>query len=379
VAARRNEPLPSGEIRSVGKYLSMLDFATLRSEFSSNEHLAFAPIQDGEGWRDAHSRQRFRVLSALQYDRRDDDYELLHFILEQEVLRAENDPFQGIGTALQLVAWLVCRFRKPVDFPLMLRAKVANFDTHLGFDAEHLFFCGIERTGYMFAEWLRFRPDDDWVRKLQERYDFQQVDIDLWFEQQERLFPGDQSEESRLSVFDRLRELGEMQEAKNCLDQWEAETVMDRSNLSTLKSNRRSLGQFEKAAKVTHQLLQLESAPFEKQLLLGDLVELLTKAGQGGAAFENLGPYIKMVQQEDWKRLGLGLYVMERCFQLALLDFEQAHLAFQEGHRLYKERKKASLFILNLASRAATKVGEACQARKYAQLAAKEQKRIGRL
>lgn len=216
----------------------------MRDEFGKYEELAYSPVEAPD-WRDGNAVARFRVLSGLQFDRKEDDYDLLQFILEQEVLRAENDPRQGCGEPLQLAAWLVCRYRKPPDFALMVRGKLANFDTGCGFDPQYLYFCGIERTGHCFAEWLRFRPQDERVRELSTRYSFTEQDLESWRQERERWFPNQQDEEPLDALADRFQALGEVEEALRCLEIWESTNELSPAQLRSLEYRRRELGPAE--------------------------------------------------------------------------------------------------------------------------------------
>ena len=122
----------------------MLDFLALSQSYNSLDELRYSPNENENGaWEDLNDLRRAKVIFGIHYSGVDPNSETLRFLLEQETLRAENDPFQGIGESLETVAWLLSLHRAPQDIPLFFRAKKANVDTHCGFDSEHIFSSGL--------------------------------------------------------------------------------------------------------------------------------------------------------------------------------------------------------------------------------------------
>src|SRR5436309_827158 len=101
----------------------------LRRVRGSWSELAYVAVPDPQWTRvDANYVHRYGVLLCLQYDRKDEDYEPIRYLFQQEVLARADDPFQGETPALHLGAFLLARFQRRDDFPLFLEAKRANFD-----------------------------------------------------------------------------------------------------------------------------------------------------------------------------------------------------------------------------------------------------------
>ena len=172
------------------------DFHQLAHDFGDRSELSFWPQGSGRSWEDTHRVHRARVILGIQFGEQKPSHDFLRFLMEQEVLRAELDPFQGLSEELTAVAWFLSEHRVPADCDLFLRAKGANFDCHCGFDAEFVVSCGVSRLGeYLeqidgesqeklleFLEERKFSEDlvESWRARLSSRFEarWEEYDID---------------------------------------------------------------------------------------------------------------------------------------------------------------------------------------------------------
>src|SRR5438128_372196 len=99
------------------EYRPLID--RLRQEPNDWSELAYVAQADPKWTRiDANSVRRYGALVCLQYDRRDEDHDLIRYLFEQEVLARRDDPFQGETPTLNLGAFLLARFRRSEDVPV---------------------------------------------------------------------------------------------------------------------------------------------------------------------------------------------------------------------------------------------------------------------
>jgi len=117
-----------------------------KKEISISDYL-YKEGKDHEGYScDLNCDKRYHLLIALQYDRKESDEEILEQLMKAEIEMHRNASFQGLHTSMRLNAFLLSKFNRPEYSLLFMRAKESNFDTHCGFDSEHLVGAGINET-----------------------------------------------------------------------------------------------------------------------------------------------------------------------------------------------------------------------------------------
>lgn len=127
------------------KHIAILNEVRHGHRDISEFNLEIAP-ENPQGIFDAHQQKRYQLLLALQHDPRPEDEPLLQHLLQQEIARACQDPFQGMNTGMSLCAALLSRFKNVRNVWLFIEAKQANFDTSCGLDYEYLVSADIEAT-----------------------------------------------------------------------------------------------------------------------------------------------------------------------------------------------------------------------------------------
>lgn len=110
------------------------------------KQFAYEEAFDGEGDSyDQNRVKRFQLIIAIQYDRDEHDEALLEELFKQEIRMHEEAPFQGLYPSISLCAHLLAQFRNPSHVWLFTNAKLANFDTFLGFDYQYVVPLGLRK------------------------------------------------------------------------------------------------------------------------------------------------------------------------------------------------------------------------------------------
>lgn len=94
--------------------------------------------KDGKyGWRDRNYINRLRLSYYLLYEKIDDE-NVIAYLFEEELKDRETNAFQGIGTTIHILTWMLkrCHADKKCD-KLFARAKNANFDCACGYDVNY--------------------------------------------------------------------------------------------------------------------------------------------------------------------------------------------------------------------------------------------------
>lgn len=101
------------------------------------ESVCYKPYQDEEwGTQDANYTARLRLAYYLLYGREGDEKSIV-WLFEEELKDREQNSFQGIGSALEILTFLLKKYNEGNKYDdLFARAKNANFDCACGYDTE---------------------------------------------------------------------------------------------------------------------------------------------------------------------------------------------------------------------------------------------------
>lgn len=99
--------------------------------------VSYKEFQNGEwGTDDANYTNRLRLSYYLLYEKIDDEA-TVEYLFRQELKDRENNSFQGIGSALRILTWLLKKYNQSHKYDALFeRAKEANFDCACGYDPE---------------------------------------------------------------------------------------------------------------------------------------------------------------------------------------------------------------------------------------------------
>ncbi|MCI8801673.1 hypothetical protein NSB25_04520 [Acetatifactor muris] len=99
--------------------------------------VCYKEFQNGEwGTDDANYTNRLRLAYYLLYDQIDDE-NIVEYLFREELKDRENNSFQGIGSTLCILTWLLRKYNQDHKYDsLFEQAKNANFDCACGYDPE---------------------------------------------------------------------------------------------------------------------------------------------------------------------------------------------------------------------------------------------------
>ncbi len=101
--------------------------------------VCYKEFQNGTwGTDDANYTNRLRLAYYLLYSKKDDEA-VISYLFQEELKDRERNSFQGIGTALQILTWLLKKYDTDNKYTALFeRAKNANFDCACGYSVEEV-------------------------------------------------------------------------------------------------------------------------------------------------------------------------------------------------------------------------------------------------
>lgn len=349
---------------------------TLRVDPTSWQSVAFVASESAErGTYDSHECTRFRVLLALQYDRRESDVELVRFLFTNEIVAAENDSSHGSASALQLAAFLLARFHEPADTLLFARAKVANFDTACGFPTEFICLANGEKTG----DYLRRHSSELWDRLQSFDVSYSQDELQEWWQSICDEYPASEDEEHLLALYERALVFDEKTLAEQYLAAWaEGEPDSD-AKQTQLKYEYVRLGEFKSAAQIASRIAEKTMSLWDRASALTDLIKLNRQAGEFTQSFNSVFELDSTLAAfDDWIGVGLGRMTIHEVFELAICHPVQddARMAFKLADTWFQRSHDLALIGMEAARKAAGRCGLSEKLREYENMAAIERERI---
>jgi hypothetical protein len=303
------------------EYEGRARLARIRRDPEAWREVTCLESSDAEGlWTDAHAANRYALLLALQYDLQSDDRDLVRFLVEQEALRHRREPFQGLYPALQLTAFILASFQQIEHIWAFAQAKLANFDTYLGYDVEYLLSAGIDATlAYVAANEHPMREQvQDWLVR-----DGASVltgqDLTAWWDRQREQYPHQHEEESPKARLDQALELGGLREASAWLQVWEREVSRTASQLHALTWYWALLQEWDRATALTEErLASTDLDPCSRAAGMVSLVEHQRRGGRPDEAWRTLLRALPVLDASgDWWLAGYGRSAIEEALLLA--------------------------------------------------------------
>lgn len=366
------------ELLQVGRDL----LAQMRADCSAWSCVAYRPRgKIGKDRRDLNALSRMQLAWALQLDFQPNDKALLRFALEEEVKWREEDPWQGIGETLEILAALTAQARDVQDVWLIVRAKRANFDTGCGFDVRHAFAAGVGKT-------IAFVKSSDHVLR-QEALDvfldeegepsYSEEELQRWLESRPEQLPNDLLQRSRI-FFDRALAGGRRDIAHFLLDEAIARGPRDPNSLRSYAFDLESLERWADASVLRKEALAAIDDVFDRAGEACKIAQLERMAQNPGEAERFLLFAAKLhTENLSWREIGLGRMFVEECFRTATkLGAERGALLFGVADGLAKETPRLPLVAWEAAVEAAD-VLNSPHLSHYQQQKAREIKRIERI
>lgn len=224
-------------------------------------------------YEDINENKRTEVGIALQFDKKVSDEEFIQYLMKEEVKNRSNDPFQGCSGNLNRIGFLLASFRNPQNVELFLEAKTANFDTHCGFDWEHILSAGVKKT-FELVE-----TTDKKVKEIFNTYfesleacELTDDDIENWLtNKKNKWYPNDINKLDTEYNIALALELENYVKAKELIDKLEKESSESEDFLQTLKYYRGRLGDIQSEIILAEKLLNY---PKEDDLRAWDFIAL---------------------------------------------------------------------------------------------------------
>ncbi|MCF6407204.1 hypothetical protein L3C95_30185 [Chitinophaga filiformis] len=262
---------------------------------------------------DNNQRKRSYLIIALLYDPLPTDEPLLRELFLQEILRAENDAFQGIGDAMTRNATLLARFKNPENVWLFTRAKQANFDTSCGFDYEFLVSAGIDES-YDFVDSSQSEWKDAFYAIAGPSRDRCNISTEILDDFEQRLqFQLEASLDDTEDQIELAIELDEKDIIREKVAQWKTEKQeWTAAEATALDYYEQLLGNTEGRIAANELALTLESRDFMKENILNNLCALYLKTGNTLMAWDRMQSSLAMADPNHW----LSGDVVARLFEI---------------------------------------------------------------
>lgn len=353
-------------------YLATLELLTaLRASDQLRHTVAFAEAHaDDRGTYDKNGRARDRLAHMLLVRGTAADVDLVRFLLEQEIVRAERDSFQGAGDPLTILSMLLMNWATPStdNAWLFWKAKRANFDTFAGgYDIEFVFTqCTPDVLHTLLAE-----RGDAKDAKMLARYDADEIvrDVPTWRARLGRMYPQNAAS-MNAAVCAGWAELFDDHAGHERFGLMNAKTPEARAHLY------RRLERFDVAVRAWREAAEHVTSPWDKASRLQSLITDAAKVPMGASAaveaLDALRPQIA-----SWNEVGLGRMATQACYELAAaVPGEDGATYWATAERWFTELDSFSLVGHRTALAASKRWGSAADVARRTQMVNAEHERI---
>jgi len=351
----------------------------LRAQPAEWQRVAFTPRGKlGRGRADVHAGARLQLAWAIQHDSCPTDAALLRFALAEEVKWRAEDPGQGIGETLEILAGIVARERNVQNVWTLARAKRANFDAACGFDIEHAFAAGVAETLAYVRE--SAHPDRNQVLELLtpyvEAHGVTEELVAAWLLRAPGTLPTDRRQNADI-WFDRALAIKRSDAARAFLDEWVEASSPSTETSRALVWKLEQLECWREASVARRQLFQQAQEPFDRASQACAIARAERLAGAPGLALAWLKTAASLhAEHPKWRELGLARQLVDECFRCAAsLGVEDGKDAFALADKLAAATPRLHLDAFQAAVDAAEKT-QSPRLRHYQALRDAEQARI---
>lgn len=332
---------------------------------------------------DANYWKRYAAAVALQYDWREEDYDFIRYLMENEVESRTHDAFQGYGDSLLLLSYLLAKFRKLENVWIFEKAKSANFDTYCGYFDEFIFSVGVEQT-CTYIEEVGLTESNSYLyeRKDKLRTLYTEQDIESFMQRMAQWFPDSIDKESTDSLLSRAIDFKDAEEAARLFAILEQDAE---ASITTLYYRAKEIGNYEKAIYYKQKELDSINDPRDKASALLDITELHVMNNDYAVAYETAQLWEQLLSQFDsWQETGLGRSMCESWFDICLgLSKEQemttALLCYENGKWMLSRTNHVYLNLLKKVCACSEALQKKKDMRFYKMKIVKEKKKINRI
>ncbi len=318
-------------------------------------------VQDvfSEDYLDKNEDRRTEILISLQFDKKQTDQELVQFLMSEEIKNRSNDPFQGCSDNLNRAGFLLADFRNPKNVDLFVKAKTSNFDTHCGFDWEHILSAGVEKT---FNQ-IKTSPKE--IREAFHSYfeskdscELSEEDIEDWLENKRTdWYPSNFNSLDLEYLIDLSFELNDFKSAQELVDEYEKGLkTITQDSLLALKYYRGRLKDYETQIEIAEKLLDFSQNDDLKAYNFIEIAELHLKLKQTKQSWLSIKRAIALSKNLDEGRMGqiadtcidivnqsTKTYIfLEECYQFGI-----SNLGYFQSLNQAKKKLEASIKMKN--------------------------------
>ncbi|SCW68500.1 hypothetical protein SAMN04487970_102850 [Paenibacillus tianmuensis] len=327
---------------------------------------------------DVNYFKRYAAAVAIQYDWKPEDYDLIKFLMENEVESRIHDPYGGCGDSLTLISYLLAKFRRPENVWLFEKAKSANFDTHCAYFDECIFSAGVELT-CKYLEGFELTETNTYLFEHKDQLNslFSEQDIGDYFHRMTLWFPDSMEKEKTESLLIKAIDFDDLEEAERLFDILEKQAEPD---VQTLYYRAKELKKYEKAIFYKQKELELTTDARDKVSFILDITELHILNNDYMKAFESAQSWERLLTQFDsWQYTGLGRSMSESWFDICLgfykeKDIISAQLCYRNGDWMIRTTNNFSLNVLEKALACSKAVRDEKGIRFYKKIVKKEQR-----
>ncbi|GAB1532286.1 MULTISPECIES: hypothetical protein [Brevibacillus] len=347
---------------------------------------AYSKCKDAYGY-DKNGLKRYALIVQLQYDQTvtEADKELLYYLMSQEIEMHKFHPYQGLHESMDIVAYLLAKYKDVTHIPLFEQAKLSNFDTYYGFDTEYIISAGIEEAITYIQENDLYRISSFFQNKKEELATMYSAEhMERWFQSKARNYPANPEDESLITLMDRACDFGNMAEARKLLERLEEQLGSDKKNYSLLYHQAKQLEEYDKALHYLTLDLPEQEDSFDKVFLWLKIAEIhLLKQDwvQAFASVKQCEPELKLFS--SWRSTGLGRSLSETlldiCWKAKDSNEVLAREAYHWANQMLKATNNYSKNVLRKAHQCAKVLQLKQDKRLYSKKVAIEARRINRM
>lgn len=305
----------------IQKYIEQLN--ELRCDHISLKRFNYKKGLDSNGYEyDINANNRFKLLLALQYDRKISDLNIIIYLFKAEIKMHQNAPFQGVHESIRLNAFLLSQYKNPEYIWLFLEAKSANFDTLCGFDYEFILSAGIEKTFHYLINFSKKEKErlSKFIGSTIKESSLSEKELEQWNKRQINNYPDILSFKNIEEEIDLAIDLEEVIIINNKIEEWKKlQTSWNENNLRLLTYYENLLNNNNGEIWAQEKLYEYKNTDWDKSSHLNILIRLYLKYGKIEKAVSKLKEVILILPKiNNWKQFGLGRFLIEDAFDIVL-------------------------------------------------------------
>ncbi|MDC7126268.1 MAG: hypothetical protein PQJ46_11925 [Spirochaetales bacterium] len=294
---------------------------------------------------------RLALAKALQYDRKKEDQSLIRYALEQEVQWKSIDPYQGYNETLNILSFLLARYRNTENAFLFERAKYANFDTACGYEELFAFTAGVQKTWDYVSQFELGDSNPIFFEEKDAYEDLTEEEIENLLKSLEDDYSDDRS---LLSVEDLFEEALDLEDEQACQTLF-SEIEKKENDCKALYDRAVRAELYEKAIIYGEAAYKENLSVSEKMYMALSLMRVYSLLGEYETSLiKAKDSHMYLTEDIEKVQNSIGLTFVERIFKTSIQiaeagQIDYAKSIFNIGDDIYKKRKQMSHTTAELA------------------------------